>query len=131
MPVAGFGCSVRTYDESRRGVVSGHLQLDRPLSPSDPEPFAFSYLIKYNMERRADWPILIMARDNIARIAGHVQFTPPALPVKVWWLDVADSLDIGLDQPEANTLPIDSAGYYVKDRDDAPGHRYYGLDWQW
>jgi transcriptional regulator with XRE-family HTH domain len=130
-PVPGSGCSMGAYTESKRGVLNGYFRLDRQLSPNDPEPYVFSHRMLYNTERRVEWPILITPKTDMDRIAIHVQFTPPAVPNRVWWFDLTDAWDVWLDQPDSNALPVDSGGYYFRDWSNPLSNRSYGMLAEW
>lgn len=127
----GFGCQLGEFRESNLGVHDGYFLLDKELSPDDAEPYTFSFRAQYHTDRVwADKPIISQPKTETRLKIMHLQFTPPALPSKVWWYDVATAVEIANDQPESHVLPYDPGGYYYHELHQLVIGRVYGMDWK-
>jgi len=130
-PTSGFGCSVGEFSETDEGVIQGYFKLDRILDPSDPQPYEFSFRMVFNPTTRAVPPSTAQFRSDTQRHSVAIQFTPPALPVEVWWFDVATAVEVELDPPPERVFPDDPGGYYYKEFVRPRVGRLYGIDYRW
>jgi len=130
-PTSGFGCKVGEFAESSIGAVDGYFLLDKVLHPDDPEPYEFSFRMQLSPNNRAVPPIIGQFRADTQRHAIAIQFAEPALPVKVWWFDVATSVEIEVDPPSSQVFPFDPGGYYYKEFMRPRAGRLYGIDYRW
>lgn len=130
-PQSGFGCRIGNFHESEVGAVNGYFLLDRAISPSDPEPYPFSFLMRLHTHEPAIPPTIGQFQADAIRHAVHLQFTPPALPARVWWFDVATALEVEDDPLQDHIFPHDPGGYYFKEFLYPKAGRLYGINWQW
>ena len=129
--LAGEGCHIGEFHESDKGVHNGYFELDRELSPEDAAPYEFSFAAKYHTHMRVDQPLVSQPKTETARYLVQVQFTPPSLPAKVWWYDVATAVEVEDDQPEDQTMPTSLSGYYRHEFTRLVIGRVYGFGWRW
>lgn len=127
----GDGCRIGEFHESDKGVHNGYFELDEMLSPDDPQPYEFSFAAKYHTHMRVDQPLVSQPKTETARYLVQVQFTPPSLPAKVWWYDVATAVEIEDDQPDEQTFVANPSGYYRHEFRHLVIGRVYGFGWWW
>jgi transcriptional regulator with XRE-family HTH domain len=106
-PDAGMGCRVGHFDESDTGVINGYFLLDKVLDPED-APYSFSFRMLFHSDQRAIPPTIGQFKADASRHAVHIKFTPPALPVKVWWFDVPTAVEVERDPAEHQSIPVQS-----------------------
>jgi transcriptional regulator with XRE-family HTH domain len=130
-PESSFGCSVGDFHESQSGIVNGYFKLGQALSPDDPEPYRFSFVMKLNSQMRSTPPCIGQFKTDILRHVVQLQFTPPSLPVKAWWFDVGTAIEVDDDQPASQMFALDPNGYYYTAFVRPYAGRFYGIDYRW
>ncbi|HEV2638163.1 MAG TPA: helix-turn-helix transcriptional regulator [Actinocrinis sp.] len=127
----GPGCTIGHFDESDKGVHLGYFQLDRELSPSDSEPYSFSFHVDYRTHVRSDWPIMSQPRTDTARYVLTTQFTPPSIPKRVWWFDTATAVETEDDPRDDQIFRRDDSGFYRHVYERLTIGRMYGFNGEW
>jgi transcriptional regulator with XRE-family HTH domain len=126
---AESGASLASVRESVTGAVQSFFVLDRPIEPSDPEPFTVSYRLSVQSSVRSAPHLRYHAEDGNLSLVLHTRFRPPAVPTRIWWFG-AKLLDAEHHQPN-NEFPVhDTHGYSQTFEQLVPGW-CYGFGWMW
>lgn len=125
------GCDIYHLSESSIGAITAYLKLPKPLSLDD-DARTVSYVL-YAHTQAAAYPMVGFAAPatEAGRCAIHVQFTPPALPERIWWYQ-EESLVLAQQEPSSVKIfeaPTDN--YYFKEFYSPPKGFQNGIAWLW
>jgi hypothetical protein len=130
-PEAGMGCHLGKFEESDSGVINGYFLLDKVLTPEDLRPYDFSFRMMFHTDQRAIPPTVGQFKADASRHAVHIKFTPPALPVRVWWFDAATAVEVERNPAAHQVFPFSPDGYYFKEFIRPLAGRFYGIHYKW
>ena len=126
---AGMGCSLIRQNESDRGLLTFVLSLDESAVAADSSR-TFSYKVRVNSAKPMDPTLWYQDLRELSWCGIRVQFTPPKVPRKIWWLRGASAATINLDPNADQLLPLNAAGFYFFNFRDLR-EEFSGLAWVW
>lgn len=124
------GAALIETRESITGAVQSFFELDRPLEPTDAEPWVVRYGLLVNSKVRSAPHLRFHAELGNQSVALRTRFVAPAVPTTVWWFAVPNVVDAEYPQP-ANELYPESDGSYFRAFDHLLAGWCYGLGWVW
>jgi hypothetical protein len=124
------GAVLNTVQENEIGAVHVYFRLNRELHPDDTEPHTISYLVHVNATERSEPQIEYYTRPGTQQHTLQVQFTPPALPEKLWWFGEPDSLAASYPKPD-QLLARSGSNYYRQEFSRLKPGWCYGFSWVW
>lgn len=112
------------------GAVEHYLELDRPLSPKDPDPHVLRFDLEGDGEVLADPEVTFLTRPGVLRHTLVTRFAEPAVPTRLWWLVTPDGFTVGRASRD-NELRGTPDGRYERAFDPLVPGWSYGFAWLW
>jgi hypothetical protein len=127
---ARAGATLAAAQESPSGALGAYLQLDRELSPDDPEPYTVVFAIGVNSQQRAIPRLGYFAAAGTDQMILQTTFEAPAQPDSVWWFAVPDVVDAETT-PRSQDVPRSPEGQHERRFERLVPGWCYGFGWDW
>jgi hypothetical protein len=116
--------------ESDVGALQSFFELDRELSPADPEPYPFAFRLSVTSTERAEPRLRFYPDQGNRRLLLQASFPAEARPQRLWWF--AGSNPVHAEYPTAaNVLSPSADGTYRFGFEDLVSGWCYGFGWSW
>jgi transcriptional regulator with XRE-family HTH domain len=123
------GCSIAHLEESDTGTIYAVLEFD-PDQADELGRCTLSWIITLTSDVPVQTRMESGTRTRIPQAIQRIQFTPPALPAKVWRYRGFDAQIAGMNPKPDNTLELNPAHLYVHELINAH-QEWWGLAWAW
>lgn len=123
------GATIASYKEDENGSINLLVELNKPMSLSDPEPAVVSYKVIASTDMPTKPLLCGLALAPIARTVISVQFTEPSMPSKCWWFRTRMFTGPEQKPPPDRIMPISPTGFYFYEFRDVTIGEFHGLAW--